>query len=236
MKSRIFFYIIVCLTFNSCGIFITHKKDKLIDFESSSINYQSLKLNGYYYAELEFEYGENAPHYIEDYIKRTGINKVKYLSVFFINQDGFVIKLGEINGLSHYYCADKDAYDNTYESAHKTIHQLLKTQNSTNKRTKRICGFNPDDIGNKGLAKIEDNNIKIQYYLIETQNPKKDSFNSGYLYELNGIIKSDSSFVINSKTEFRTDKITSENTIFHFRETDQKPNIRNYFKIYMKRR
>ena len=218
------------LTFNSCGIFKTHHKDKLIDFENNQIPKNTLKLNGYYFAELEQEYGENPPPFIDDYIKKTGINKIKYLSVFFINEDGFVIKVGGIDGLSHFYCAEKDTYENTYESAHKTIELMLKAQNSSEKRTKRICGFKPDDIGSKGLANIENNKIKIQYYSIEMQNPTKDSFNSAYLHELNGIIESDSSFVIKSVTEFRTNKITSENQTFKFRKSDQKPKIENYFK------
>ncbi len=229
MKNRIFLLIIVLIS-NSCGIFKTHHKDKLIDFENNLLTNESLKLNGYYYSELEFEYGENPPPFIDDYIEKTGVNKIKYLSVFFINEDGFVIKVGGIDGLSHFYCAERDTYENTYESAHKAIELLLKTQNSAEKRTKRICGFKPDDIGSKGLANIENNKIKIQYYNIEMQNPTKDSFNSAYLHELNGIIESDSSFVIKSETEFRTNKVTSENQTFKFRKTDQKPNIENYFK------
>ena len=187
LRNRILLTIITVLTFYSCGIFKTHHKDKLIDFENNSINNQSLKLNGYYYT--EFEFGENSPPFIDDYIRKTGIKKIKYLSVF-----------------------------------------MLKSQNSSEKRTKRICGFSPKDIGDKGLAEIENNNIKIQFYSIEMQNPTKDSFNSAYLYELNGTIKSDSSFVIKSEMEFRTNKKTTENKIFKFRQTDQKPNIENYFK------
>jgi len=108
---------------------------------------------------------------------------------------------------------------------------MLKTQNSTEKRTKRICGFKPNDINRKGLAKLDNNNIKIQHYNIEMQNPTKDSFNSAYLYEQNGTIESDSSFVIKSETEFRTNKKTTKNQIFKFRKTNQKPNIENYFKM-----
>ena len=218
------------MTINSCGIFKTHHKDKLIDFENNSLINESLKLNGYYFSEFEIEYGENAPPFIGDYIEKTKKNKIKYLSVFFIYEDGFVINVGGINGLSHYYCAEKDNYHNTYESAHKTIELMLESQNSVEKRTKRICGFRPDDIGSKGLAQIEKDSIKIQLYRIEMQNPTKDSFNSAYLYELNGIIKSDSSFVIKTETEFRTNEIKSENKIFEFRQTKQKPNIENYFK------
>jgi hypothetical protein len=229
VKNRIFIIIIVLIS-SSCGIFKTHHKDKLIDFENNSLTNESLKLNGYYFAEFEYEYGENAPHFIDDYIERTGINKIKYLSVFFIYEDGFVINIGGIDGLSHYYCAEKANYENTYESAHKTIELMLKSQHSTDKRTKRICGFQPDDIRNKGLVKIDKDSIKIQLYKIEMQNPKKDSFNSAYLYELNGIIKSDSSFEIKSEKEFRTNEKKSENKVFEFRQTEQKPNIENYFK------
>ena len=72
------------LTFNSCGIFKTHHKDKLIDFKSNQIPEKTLKLNGYYYAELERKYGENAPPFIDDYIKKTGINKNKiFICVFY---------------------------------------------------------------------------------------------------------------------------------------------------------
>lgn len=230
MKIKILVLFIICLTVNSCGIFKTHHKNKLIDFEDNALTDKSLKLNGYYFAESEFEYGENPPPFIDDYIRETGINKIKYLTVLFIYEDGFVVNISGINGLSHYYCAEKDHYDNTYESAHKTIELMLESQNSDEKRTKRICGFRPDDIDNKGLAKIEKDSIKIQLYRIEMQNPTKDSFNSAYLYELNGIIKSDSSFVIKSKTEFRTNEIKSESIIFEFRQTKQRPNIENYFK------
>jgi hypothetical protein len=210
------------LTINSCGIFKTHHKNKLIDFENNKIPSQSLKLNGYYFAELERDA-------IKGYDKVEGI-KIKYLSVFFINQDGFVISIAGIDGLTTYSCAKKESYENTYESAHRTIEIMLDSQNSEIKRTKRMCGFNPNYIGNKGLVKVNNDNIKIQFYIIEMQNPKKYSFNSAYLYEINGVIKSDSSFVINSETEFRTNKTTTENTLFQFRQTEHKPNVENYFK------
>lgn len=230
MSCRILVLIISSLLINSCGIFKTHHKGKLIDFENNSIPKKSLKLNGYFYTEHEIEYGENSPYFINDYIKKTGINKIKYLSVFFMYEDGFVVNVSGINGLSRYYCAEKETYENTYESAHKTIELMLQNQNSEEKRTKRICGFKPDDIGNKGLVEIKDESIRIQLYRIEMQNPLKDSFNSAYLYEMNGIIKSDSSFVIKSETEYRTNKTTAKNTLFQYRQTRQKPTIENFFR------
>ncbi len=221
MKNRIFSLIIIVLISNSCGIFKTHHKNKLIDFENNQISKNTLKLNGYYYAELERE-ARNSDN--------TKDKKIKYLSAFFIYEDGFTVNIRGIDGLTNYYCAENETYENTYEQAHKVIQSMLEFQNSEDKRTKRICGFEPNDIGNKGLTKINNDSIKIQFYSIEMQKPGKDSFNSAYLYEINGGIKSDSSFVIKSETEFRTNKTTTENTLFRFRQTKQKPNIENYFK------
>ncbi|WP_156025581.1 hypothetical protein [Tenacibaculum sp. 47A_GOM-205m] len=221
MKNRIFLIIIMVLTFNSCGIFKTHHKDKLIDFENNKIPQKTLKLNGYYFAELERE--------AQSFDKIQG-DKIKCLSAFFIYEDGFVVNIRGIDGITNYTCAQGKTFENSYESAHKAIELMLESQNSEEKRTKRICEFKPNDIGNKGLAKINSDRIKIQFYSIEMQKPGKDSFNSAYLYEMNGVIKSDLSFVIENETEYRTNKTTTENTIFRFRQTEQKPNIENYFK------
>ena len=221
MKNRIFSLIIIVLISNSCVIFKTHHKDKLIDFENNHIPKNTLKLNGYYFVELEREANSS---------DNTQETKIKYLSTFFIYKDGFIVNIRGIDGLTNYYCAENETYENTYERAHKVIELMLESQNSEDKRTKRICGFEPNDIGNKGLAKVNNDSIRIQFYNIEMQKPGKDSFNSAYLYEINGVIKSDSSFVINSETEFRTNKRTTENTLFRFRQTKQKPNIENYFK------
>ncbi|WP_422090825.1 hypothetical protein [Tenacibaculum ovolyticum] len=225
LKNRILPLIIIVLVFNSCGIFKTHHKDKLIDFENNQIPKNSLKLNGYYFAELE---SEN-----KKFNKVYG-KKIKYLSVIFIYEDGFIITKS-FNGLSNYYCAKNKAHQNTYESAHKALKLMLESKNSKERKIKRICSFKPKDIMNKGLAKIQSDNLKIQFYQIESQNPKMDSNNSAYLYELNGIIKSDSSFVIKSKTRFRNGTKKTKNILYKFRQTDNIPNIENYFKKNKKR-
>ncbi|WP_237276109.1 hypothetical protein [Tenacibaculum ovolyticum] len=213
------------LTFNSCGIFKTHHKDKLIDFENNQIPKKSLKLNGYYFAELEYE----NQRFNEIYGK-----KIKYLSIIFIYEDGFIIRQN-CDGLSNYYCAKNKTHHNTYESAHKALEMMLESQNSKERKIKRICSFKPKDIMNKGLVKIKGDNLKIQFYQVESQNPTMDSFNSAYLYELNGFIKSDSSFVIKNTTKFRNGVITPKNLFYQFRQTDIKPNIENYFKKNEKR-
>jgi hypothetical protein len=195
LRTRILVLIIIGLTIHSCGIFKTHHKNKLIDFDNNQIPEKALKRNGYYFAELERE--------AQDFDTIQG-TKIKYLSVFFIYDDSFVVNISRIDGLTNYYCAEKETYKNTYENAHKTIQLMLESQNSQEKRTKRICGFQQNDISNKGLIEIKKETIKIQIYRIEMQNPTKDSFNSAYLYENNGIMTSDSSFVITSETEFRT--------------------------------
>ena len=229
MKNKIYLLIIIVLISSSCGVlFKTYHKDKLIDFTSNSLTDDSLKINGYYFIELEREYGDDLPPFIDEYVKTTGITKIKYLSAFFFYEDGYVVNLNGIDGLSRFYCAEKVSYENTYESAHKTIELMLEAQHSDDKKTKRICGFDPKDIVNKGLVKINNDSIKIQTYKIEYSTPTVS--NAAYLYELNGTIQSDSSFVIKSKTRYLTHKETTENSIFRFRQTDQKPNVENYFK------
>ncbi len=220
MKNKTLLIITIALTFNSCGIFKTHHKDKLIDFENNQIPKNSLKLNGYYFAELEVEN--------QRFNKIYG-KKIKYLSVIFIYEDGFIIRKS-YNGLSNYYCAENKTHQNTYESAHKALELILESQNSKERKIKRICSFKPKDIMNKGLAKIKGDSLKIQFYQIESQNPKMDSYNSAYLYELNGIIKSDSSFVIKSKTRYRNRIKNPENILYKFRQTNNRPKIENYFK------
>ncbi|MBO6606695.1 hypothetical protein [Psychroserpens sp.] len=222
------------LFLSSCGIFKTHHKDKLIAFENNKIPENTLKLNGYYFAELEFDYKNYSHPFIDEYIETTGISKIKYLSVFFFYEDGYVVHVNGIDGLSRFYCAEKETYDNTYESAHETIELMLQSQYAPDKRTKRICGFQPNDIGNKGLVKIENDKIKIQTYKIEPQSTP-GAGNSAYLYELNGTITSDSTFVISSETKYRTDDINAENSLFKFRPTNTKPAVDNYFKMNVKR-
>ncbi len=217
IKSLLF---IICLIFTSCGIFKTHHKNKLIDFENNRISNNTLKLNGYYYTELERE--------ANSYDKIDG--KIKYLSVFFIYEDGFAINIGGVDGVTNYYCANKINFGNSYENAHATVQLMLEAQNSNDKKTIRNCRFYQNDINHKSLVQIKNDEIKIQTYRIEGQIPNKDSFNSAYLWEINGVIKSDSTFVIQSETEFRTNKTTTEMNIFKFRKTNQKPNIENYFK------
>ena len=229
VKNKILFLIII-LNFTSCVIFKTHHKKNLINFENNTIINNPLKLNGYFYREFELEKGENQPYWIDEYIKKTGINKIKYISAIFIYEDGFVIDVGGINGIDHYYCAEKKIYENTFENAHQTLEKMLEAQNSFDKKIKRSCGFNPNDINAKGLIEVKENNIKMQLYRLEMQNPTKDSFNSAYLYESNGIINSDTSFTLISEKEFRTNKTTNDKYIYKFRETKQKPNVENYFK------
>ena len=70
-------------------------------------------------------------------------------------------------------------------------------------------------------------------YQAEMQIPDKDSFNSYYLYEMNGIIKNDTTIVINEIKNYRTDSIIKVNYIYKFRRNIQKPEISNYFKKHM---
>ena len=202
----------------SCAV--THHKDKLINYRDTSNVSESLDLNGYYFTELERDANSN------DSVK----GKIKYLSVFFIYEDGFVVFLGGIDGITNYFCADNPVIENSYENAHRNVALMLNSQFSKNPRTKKVCNFKPNDISNKGLVKINDGEIKIQFYLVERQNPKKDSFNSYYLYELNGYVITKNSFKITSETNYRNNKTDSTLATYSFKPALVRPNMTNYFR------
>lgn len=132
--------------------------------------------------------------------------------------DGFTFILAGIDGLSNYYCAEGLNFENSFDNAHNNIQLMINAQKSVDKKIKKRCDFNPDDINRKGLTVISGNNIKIQYYQTEMQILNKDSFNSFYLYEMNGIIENDTSFVINEIKNYRTESITKVNFIYKFKK------------------
>jgi hypothetical protein len=220
------YYIII-----SCAI--THSKKDLIDFQTNKIPEHKLKLDGYFYYEYETDINlENPPSYYKKYITETGITKVKTISSVFIYNDGFTYFLSGIDGLTTYYCAEGRKSENSYQNAHKNIELIINAQKSVDKKVKRRCDFEPDDINRKGITEIDANTIKIQFYQTEMQIPNKDSFNSYYLYEMSGIIENDSTFTITKVKSYRTKKIVDVNYIYKFKKA-QKPQLENYFKKNM---
>lgn len=215
---------------------VTHNKKDLIDYETNTIPTNKLRIDGYYYHEYENEMDwENPPYYYKKYIDETGITKFQKVSSIFFYDDGFTFVLAGIDGLSNYYCAEGLKFENSYENAHNNIQLIIKAQKSIDKKIKKRCDFEPKNINRKGLTEISGNNIRIQYYQTEMQIPEKDSFNSFYLYEMNGIIKNDTTFVINKIKNYRTESITEVNLIYRYKKNIQKPEIPNYFKKYIKK-
>ena len=231
MKKTVL-YFVLCFIVLSCAV--THDKRNLINFNTNRLTEKNIKLNGYYYCEYErnIDY-ENPPFYYEEYIKITGIKKVKVLNSLFFYDDGFTLPLDGVDGLTTYYCAQGGKSENSYENAHQNIHLIIEAQKSNDKRIKRNCDFRPNEISGKGLTEILGNKIKIQYYQTEKQIPNKDSFNSYYLYEMNGIIKNDSTFIISEIKNYRNDSIIKVNYTYKFRQSNKKPEILNYFKKNM---
>lgn len=211
-------FFLLALSYFSCAT--THHKERLINYNTIVPVTKSLQLNGYYYTELERD--ANASDSIE--------GKIKYLSVFFIYEDGFVVFLGGIDGVTNYFCADNPIIENSYENAHKNVALMLTAQFSNDPRLKRVCGFKPNDIVNKGLTEIIGDQIKIQFYAMEKQHVIKDSFNSYYLYELNGRLLSNASFAISSETNYRQNKTIKVEAIYKFIPMLTKPKVQNYFK------
>jgi hypothetical protein len=226
MNNKIKFLILnVALILTSCGIFKTHDKDKLINFENNDIATGAIQLDGYYY--IEFEREAQTHDNVTD-------EKVKCIDVFYIYEDGYLIYISRIDGVTKYICAGKETFENSFKEAHRTVELMVSAHNNSNK--KRMCRIDPLDVHHKGLVKIDRDNIKIQFYQLEHQIPGKDSFNSAYLYELNGTVISDSSFTIQSETEFRNNKTTAKTVTYKFKKTENKPNLINYFRSKMKKR
>lgn len=229
MKKILLIFIFVII---SCAV--THNKKDLIDFKTNKIPENKLRIDGYYYREYENNMDwENSTYYYKKYITETGITKFKTVNVIFIYDDGYTFNLSGIDGLSNYYCAEGLKFENSYANAHNNIELMIEAQKSEVKKIKRRCDFEPDDINRKGLTEISGNKIKIQYYQTEMQIPDKDSFNSFYLYEMNGIIENDTTFIINEIKNFRTESITKVNFIYKFKKNIKKPEIPNYFKKHM---
>lgn len=221
MKKNLFVILLTTFTF-SCAV--THDKKNLIDFKTNRISQSKLKIDGYYYYQFETETNQN--YKTNDNIKR--------VNSFFIYDDGYCLYLPGIDGLYSYYCAEGNKYENSFENAHRNIGLLINAQNSSDKQIKKRCDFEPNYINHKGITKIteSDNKIKIQYYQTEMQIPNKDSFNSYYLYEMNGEIKNDSTFVVSEIKNYRTNQIKNVNMVYKYKKS-RKPELINYFKKNM---
>lgn len=230
--KKIFLILISYSIIISCAV--THQKKDLIDFKNNKITENKLKLDGYFYQEYETDINwENPPYFYKKYIDETGITKSKTLNSLFIYDDGFTVVLSGIDGLYTYYCAEGRKSENSYENAHKNIQLIIASQKSEDKKIKGRCDFEPDNVSEKGLTEVIGNKIKIQYYRTEMQIPNKDSFNSYYLYEMNGIVENDSTIIINEIKNYRTESIMKVNFIYKFRKSTQKPELPNYFKKHI---
>jgi len=217
--KKILFILTTSIIIISCAV--THNTKDLIDFKTNKISRKNLKLDGYYYYQFESENNRNY----------NTTEKIKRINSIFIYDDGYSLYLSGIDGLLSYYCAEGNSYENSFENVHRNIELLVNAQKSNNKKIKKRCDFEPNYINHKGLTQIieNDNKIKIQYYQTEMQIPNKDSFNSYYLYEMNGEVKNDSTFVIYELKSYRTNKIENVNMVYKFRKC-KKPELTNYFK------
>jgi hypothetical protein len=226
-RYKLIFYIILgCLI--SCVAKTHHKKD-LIDFRTNKISANQLKLDGYYFMTYEKEL-TNLNSY-ERSVRQAGIKTAKSIDVYFINDDGFTHYMRSINGLTNYYCMQSDFKpENSYEKLHQIIEMFIANSKSEDKKVRKSCNFKPNDISGKGLTKIEDGKIKIQYFVVQSQNPNSPGFNSYYLVEMNGTVKNDTTFVMEELKKYRTNETQKINFTYRLKKTKAKPEVPNYFK------
>ena len=221
MVKKYFILVITVITI-SCAV--THHKKNLKDFNTNAIPAGKLKLDGYYYT--EFETDTNSNYNTNDKIKR--------LNAFFFYEDGFSLFLQGLSGLYRYYCAEGHKMENSFKNTHNNIKLLVEAQKSNDKKIRKRCDFEPSYINHKGLINLTETNgkIKIQYYQTEFQIPNKDSFNSYYLYEMNGEVKNDSTFIIYELKNYRANKSEKVNIVYKYYNS-KKPKVTNYFKDKM---
>ena len=195
---------------SSC-VSTTYHKEKLINCKSISKQLISLKLDGFYYSKI-----------IQKFEK-------KEVLVLILYRDGFLINAGNYDALSESYCElSKSKYENTYENAILRCKKHFEYLSESDK-VFESCKFKENDIDKKGLFQIKNDSIKIQYYQAEPQNENEDSFNSYFLYELNGIILSEEVFHITEKINYRKKTKEKIDFVFSFNKDKNLPIISNYF-------
>mgnify|MGYP003574991879 CR=1 FL=1 len=217
----LFLIVIVC----SCGNKIYNKKE-LIDFKSNTIPAASLRLDGYYYNEFETDNNYRNYRYMDSV-------KIKTIRYFFIYEDGFALNL-ITTGVDPYYCVQNIVIENSFENAHNNILQKVEAQNSSIKKVKNTCDFNPNDVTGKGIVKINQDTgkITVQYYVMEYKDHNV-AISSYYLYEMTGDIINDTTFKINTLKSYKDNKVEDVNFVYRFRESN-KPVVPNYFKEHMR--
>jgi hypothetical protein len=204
-------FLLFALSLQSC-IAITHDKNKLLNPELLRNQKIPIATNGFYHSELNTNKG------------------IKSIAVLILYDDGFLLNLGVYDGVSNTYCGVKKYYgDNSYAEAKSKLKSYLEYLKSTGK-IYSSCKIKNNDIDMKGLFQIKNDSIRLQYYVAETQNENKDSFNSYYLYELKGIIVNYQEFIITEKINYRKNTVEKVNLIYKFEENKDIPNVKNYFK------
>lgn len=221
MKIKL--YIIFILFFNSCNII--HNKSYLekLDLNKNAIN---LKLNGYYYSEGEMEIIVTSNFNNEN--SNSEKKKIKFLEVFFLYENGLILKLPNIKYNTKYYCSKNLNSDNNYEYLHSIVLDMVNSHFSDDKKIKRNCDFNTKNIQFKGIYKSNEDSIKLQYY----DSRRISRWNSGwFLQEFNGKIINDSTFSIENTIDYKFKNIVNCSKTFKLKKINKKPEIDWNFKI-----
>ena len=204
MKIKL--YIIFILLFNSCTTI--HNKSYLekLDLKKNATN---LNLNGYYFNE-----GVKEIVVTNSYNNGKTLSekkKIKFLEVFFLYKNGFILKLPHINYNTKYYCSQHLNAEDNYEYLHNIVVEMVNSHFSLDKKVKRNCDFNTKNIQFKGIFKLNEENIKIQYY----DSRRISRWNSGwFLQELNGKILNDSTFSIENTIDYKFKNVLNCSKIF----------------------
>lgn len=211
----------------SCAVI--YNKEQILDVNSIGIHNSSLRLDGYYYQELEVE---TYPYYRNQYNGYSQDSTKEFTQVRIVPRvlfpDGNAHSFGAFSGFQEnsgfnfeYKCALFD--NNTLESALDHFECYLnnlpeKYYNFMTKKSK---------IWGQGVFKTTGNEIVIQIFY--------NHMGDYYLYEERGDILNDSTFVLTTATDFHDGKSYAINKKYFFKQTDTLPVIESYINNHKKK-
>ena len=185
-------------------------------------NNQELKLDGYFYQLKKYEtypyYRNEYGGYQQDTTKKYSQIRILPLTLY---SDGSVNSLYSFSGFqdNHAFnyrikCSLED--NNTIENAFEHFECYLR-----NRPENKLFFINKKaEIWNQGIYKIEDNKITIQIFY--------NSIGDYYLYEENGIILNDTTFVLKKAKDYQTGKEYKIEKEYHFKKMNNMPKMESY--------
>ena len=218
MKYKLIYFLILLL-FNSCFV-VKHKKN-VVNIEERGDKNGQMKLDGYYYRVFE---REAFPYYKNEFggftENKSEPYQQKLIKPIILNSNGTIRTFNYQSGLQ-----ENLDFDFEYNCG-------LSDLNSTKSSIEHFeCKLNNDknkyDVWGKGVFKVGDSNILIQYYI--------NWIGEYYLREQKGKILTDSTFILTEQYDYKLDTTYQINEFYKFKKFKNKPDSINFITKHPKR-